>query len=204
MIASLAGTVAHVSLDRAVLDVQGIGYLVHAAPATLAGLRPGEPAQLQTTLVVREDSMTLYGFADADERDVFETAQSVSGVGPRIALAMLAVLTPDALRRAIAAEDTASLRRVPGIGAKSAQRIVLELTGKLGAPGADDGATTVVAAAVDSRGQVVDALTGLGWSSKVAEDAVAKVLVDAGSDVVDAADVPGTLRAALRRLGPRG
>lgn len=203
MIASLAGTVAQVALDRAVLDVQGVGYLVHAAPATLAGLRPGEPARLQTTLVVREDSMTIYGFADADERDVFETAQSVSGVGPRIALAMLAVLTPDALRRAIAAEDTASLRRVPGIGAKSAQRIVLELTGKLGEPGGD-GAPAVVAAAADARGQVVDALTGLGWSSKVAEDAVAKVLADAGTDAVDQADVPGTLRAALRRLGPRG
>jgi holliday junction DNA helicase RuvA len=204
VIASLAGTVAQVSLDRAVLDVQGVGYLVHATPTTLAGLRPGEPARLQTTLVVREESMTLYGFADADEREVFETAQSVSGVGPRIALAMLAVLTPDALRRAIAAEDTAALRRVPGIGAKSAQRIVLELTGKLGAPGADDGATAVVDAAADARGQVVDALTGLGWSSKVAEDAVAKVLADAGADVVDQADVPGTLRAALRRLGPRG
>nr|WP_216645652.1 Holliday junction branch migration protein RuvA [Isoptericola halotolerans] len=198
----MAGTVAQVSLDRAVLDVQGVGYLVHATPATLAGLRPGEPARLQTTLVVREESMTLYGFADADEREVFETAQSVSGVGPRIALAMLAVLTPDALRRAIAAEDTATLRRVPGIGAKSAQRIVLELTGKLGAPG-DDGALRVVAPA-DARAQVVEALTGLGWSSKVAEDAVAKVLADEGADVVDEAQVPGTLRAALRRLGPRG
>ncbi|WP_277210099.1 Holliday junction branch migration protein RuvA [Isoptericola croceus] len=204
MIASLAGTVTQVALDRAVLDVQGVGYLVHATPATLAGLRPGEPAHLHTTLVVREDSMTVYGFADADEREVFETAQSVSGVGPRIALAMLAVLTPDALRRAIAAEDTAALRRVPGVGAKSAQRIVLELTGKLGAPGSDGGATHVAAAFTDGRGQVVEALVGLGWSAKVAEDAVAKVLAEAGTDVVAEADVPATLRAALRRLGPRG
>lgn len=204
MIASLAGTVARVTLDRAVLDVNGVGYLVHATPATLAALRPGEPAQLHTTLVVREDSMTVYGFVDADEREVFETAQSVSGVGPRIALAMLAVLTPDALRRAIAAEDTAALRRVPGIGAKSAQRIVLELTGKLGAPGADDGAGQVAAPVPDGRGQVVDALAGLGWSVKVAEDAVLKVLAEAGAETVAEADVPATLRAALRRLGPRG
>lgn len=204
MIASLAGTVARVTLDCAVLDVNGVGYLVHATPATLAALRPGEPAQLHTTLVVREDSMTVYGFVDADEREVFETAQSVSGVGPRIALAMLAVLTPDALRRAIAAEDTAALRRVPGIGAKSAQRIVLELTGKLGAPVADDGAGQVAAPVPDGRGQVVDALAGLGWSVKVAEDAVAKVLAEAGAETVAEADVPATLRAALRRLGPRG
>lgn len=204
MIASLAGTVARVTLDCAVLDVNGVGYLVHATPATLAALRPGEPAQLHTTLVVREDSMTVYGFVDADEREVFETAQSVSGVGPRIALAMLAVLTPDALRRAIAAEDTAALRRVPGIGAKSAQRIVLELTGKLGAPVADDGAGQVAAPVPDGRGQVVDALAGLGWSVKVAEDAVLKVLAEAGAETVAEADVPATLRAALRRLGPRG
>ncbi|MCK0115546.1 Holliday junction branch migration protein RuvA [Isoptericola sp. S6320L] len=204
MIASLAGTVTQVTLDRAVLDVNGVGYLVHATPATLAGLRLGEPAQLHTTLVVREDSMTVYGFAEADEREVFETAQSVSGVGPRIALAMLAVLTPDALRRAIAGEDTAALRRVPGIGAKSAQRIVLELTGKLGAPGADGVAGPSAAAVADGRGQVVDALAGLGWSVKVAEDAVAKVLAEAGTETVTETEVPATLRAALRRLGPRG
>lgn len=204
MIASLAGTVAQVSLDRAVLDVNGVGYLVHATPATLSGLRIGESARLHTTLVVREDSMTVYGFADADEREVFEVAQSVSGVGPRIALAMLAVLTPDALRRAIDAEDTATLRRVPGIGAKSAQRIVLELSGKLGAPGADDGGAVAFAPLGDGRVQVVEALVGLGWSAKVAEDTVGKVLAEAGTDVVPEAEVPATLRAALRRLGPRG
>ncbi|WP_418276752.1 Holliday junction branch migration protein RuvA [Isoptericola jiangsuensis] len=202
MIAYLAGTVAHVTLDRAVLDVQGVGYLVHAAPATLAGLRVGEPARLHTTLVVREDSMTLYAFAEPAEREVFETAQSVSGVGPRIALAMLAVLTPDALRRAVDGEDTATLQRVPGIGAKSAQRIVLELSGKLGAP-TGEGVAVVGPATSDERGQVVEALVGLGWSTKVADDAVAKVLAEAGHDTVGAADVPATLRAALRVLGPK-
>lgn len=204
MIASLTGTVAHVTLERAVVDVGGVGYLVQATPATLSSLRVGQEARLHTTLVVREDSMTLYAFADADEREVFETAQSVSGVGPRIALAMLAVLTPDALRRAIAAEDTAALRRVPGIGAKSAQRIVLELSGKLGVPGAEaaaGGAVPAAPTAQDRRDQVVEALVGLGWTAKVAEDAVAKVLADAGTDVVTEGEVATTLRAALRALG---
>ncbi len=204
MIASLTGTVAHVTLERAVVDVGGVGYLVQATPATLSSLRVGQEARLHTTLVVREDSMTLYAFADADEREVFETAQSVSGVGPRIALAMLAVLTPDALRRAIAAEDTAALRRVPGIGAKSAQRIVLELSGKLGVPGAEavaGGAAPAAPTAQDRRDQVVEALVGLGWTAKVAEDAVGKVLAEAGSDVVTEGEVATTLRAALRTLG---
>ena len=205
MIASLAGTVAQVGLDRAVVDVGGVGYLVHATPATLAGLRVGEHARLHTTLVVREDSMTVYAFADADEREVFETAQSVSGVGPRIALAMLAVLTPDALRRAIATEDLAALKRVPGIGAKSAQRIVLELGGKLAAPGPDGAPAGPApsAASGDRRDQVVEALVGLGWTAKVADDAVAKVLAETGTEVVQESEVAATLRAALRGLGGR-
>ncbi len=204
MIASLTGTVAHVTLDRAVVDVGGVGYLVHATPATLSSLRVGQEVRLHTTLVVREDSMTVYAFADADEREVFETAQSVSGVGPRIALAMLAVLTPDALRRAIAAEDTAALRRVPGVGAKSAQRIVLELSGKLGVPGGEPGNGGAAPAAPtdqDRRDQVVEALVGLGWTAKAAEDAVGKVLAEAGTDVLTEAEVATTLRAALRMLG---
>ncbi|GAB6937810.1 Holliday junction branch migration protein RuvA [Isoptericola variabilis] len=208
MIASLTGTVTHVTLERAVLDVGGVGYLVHATPGTLAGLRVGERAQLHTTLVVREDSMTVFGFAEADEREVFETAQSVSGVGPRIALAMLAVLTPDALRRAVASEDLAALRRVPGVGPKSAQRLVLELSGKLGAP-TSDGAVVPdappVAAGDPARDQVVEALVGLGWAAKIAQDTVDRVLRDAGDDVPDGGpiDVAATLRAALRSLGGR-
>ncbi|PZR52724.1 Holliday junction branch migration protein RuvA [Xylanimonas oleitrophica] len=205
MIASLAGVVEHVSLDRAVIDVGGVGYLVHATPATLAGLRVGERAHLATTLVVREDSMTVYGFADAEEREVFETVQSVSGIGPRIALALLAVHTPDALRRAVHTQDVKALTRVPGIGAKGAQRIVLELSGKLAAP--DDGAAAGGAAAPvragDRRDQVVEALVGLGYPAKVAEEAVAAVLSDAGAETVAEADVASTLRAALRSLGGR-
>ncbi|MEN5075472.1 Holliday junction branch migration protein RuvA [Isoptericola cucumis] len=208
MIASLTGTVTHVSLERVVLDVGGVGYLVHATPGTLAGLRVGERAQLHTTLVVREDSMTVYGFAEADEREVFETAQSVSGVGPRIALAMLAVMPPDALRRAVDSDDTAALRRVPGVGPKSAQRIVLELSGKLGAPssGGPGAQETPTPASGDvGRDQVVEALVGLGWTAKVAQDAVDRVLAESATDGVPAApvDVAATLRAALRSLGGR-
>ncbi|GGI12022.1 Holliday junction branch migration protein RuvA [Isoptericola cucumis] len=208
MIASLTGTVTHVSLERVVLDVGGVGYLVHATPGTLAGLRVGERAQLHTTLVVREDSMTVYGFAEADEREVFETAQSVSGVGPRIALAMLAVMPPDALRRAVDSDDTAALRRVPGVGPKSAQRIVLELSGKLGAPssGGPGAQETPTPASGDAgRDQVVEALVGLGWTAKVAQDAVDRVLADSATDGAPAApvDVAATLRAALRSLGGR-
>lgn len=205
MIASLVGTVAHVGLDRAVVEVGGIGYLVHATPPTLATLRVGSQARLATTLVVREDSFTLYGFTDDDERAVFETVQTVSGVGPRLALAMLAVHTPDALRRAVATEDLAALVRVPGIGRKGAQRIVLELAGKIGAPSGDDAPAAGATAGDDRREQVVEALVGLGWTAKVAEDAVTTVVEQAGTDRVEEADVASALRAALRLLGgPRG
>ncbi len=203
MFASLTGTVAHVGIDRAVLDVGGIGYLLHATPATLAGLRVGESARLATSLVVREDSLTLFGFADDDERAVFEAAQTVSGVGPRLALAMLAVHPPDALRRAVAEEDLAALMRVPGIGRKGAQRIALELGGKLGAPAGAAAAAEAAPAAADHRDQVVQALVGLGWNLKAAQDAVAKVLAEAGAEAVAAAEVSAALRAALRLLGGR-
>lgn len=202
MIASLSGTVESVTLDRAVLDVAGVGYLVHATPATLAALRVGERARLATSLVVREDSMTVYGFGDDDERQVFETLQQVSGVGPRLALAMLAVHTPDGLRRAVLGEDLAALTRVPGIGRKGAQRITLELADRLGAPtGGTEEAAGGPATAADHRDQVVEALVGLGWNLKVAQDTVASVLVDAGTDSVADDEVAGALRAALRVLG---
>ncbi|MEV0949244.1 Holliday junction branch migration protein RuvA [Promicromonospora sp. NPDC050249] len=205
MIASLTGTVAHVGLDRAVVDVGGVGYLVHATPTTLATLRVGETAGVSTSMVVREDSMTLYGFGDPDERDVFEVVQTVSGVGPRLALAMLAVHTPDALRRAVAGEDLAALTRVPGIGRKGAQRIVLELGDRLGPPsGALTGAGSATEPAAnvgDHSERVVEALAGLGWPAKQADDAVAKVLADAGTDAITADEVATTLRAALRLLG---
>ncbi|WP_093181976.1 Holliday junction branch migration protein RuvA [Sanguibacter gelidistatuariae] len=208
MIASLSGTVQALRLDNAVLEVAGIGYLVHATPATLAALRVGSPAVLATSLVVREDSLTLYGFADDDERLIFEGVQSVSGVGPRMALAILAVHTPDGVRRALVGGDVKALTRVPGIGLKGAQRLILELGDKLGKPSSQvavNGAPAAPAADTDLSWQVVEALVGLGWSAKVAEDAVATVVADSGSEGVDLAQVPIILRATLRSLGgPRG
>src|SRR5216683_6885249 len=134
MIAHLDGTVSSVAPDGAVIEVGGVGLLVQCTPGTLAGLRPGQRARVATSLVVREDALTLYGFAGEDERNTFELVQTASGVGPRLALAMLAVFSPDALRRAVAAEDLPALTSVPGIGRKGAQRIVLELAGRLGSP----------------------------------------------------------------------
>ena len=136
MISHLDGLVCAIAPEGAVIEVGGVGLLVQATPGTLAGLRTGERARVATSLVVREDALTLYGFASDDERDVFELVQTASGVGPRLALAMLASFSPDGLRQAIAAEDVAALTRVPGIGRKGAQRIVLELAGRLGSPAA--------------------------------------------------------------------
>ncbi|GEA84266.1 ATP-dependent DNA helicase RuvA [Cellulomonas sp. A375-1] len=204
MIASVRGTVLAVRLDSAVVEVGGVGMLVQATPATLAQLRHGQEALLHTSLVVREDSLTLFGFAEDDEREAFEIVQTVSGVGPRLALAMLAVHTPDGLRRAVAGEDLKALERVPGIGRKGAQRIVLELKDRLGAPSAVPVAGAAAAAPTptetDRRQQVVDALVGLGWNPKVAEEAVTDVLADTEGPLT-AEDVPAVLRAALRGLG---
>src|SRR5579862_8496874 len=135
MIAHLDGTVRGLAPDGAVIEVGGVGLLVQCTPGTLAGLRMGERAKVATSLTVREDALTLYGFASEDERNVFELLQTASGVGPRLALAMLAVHDPDALRRAVSTEDLTTLMLVPGIGKKGAQRIVLELAGRLGPAG---------------------------------------------------------------------
>lgn len=198
MIASVSGQVRLLRLDAAVVEVAGIGLLVHASPRTLAGLRVGQVAQLATTMVVREDSLTLFGFVDDDERATFETLQTVSGIGPRLALAMLAVHEPETLRRAVATDDLMTLRKVPGVGLKGAQRMVLELKGKLGAPGAGvEGEPPSQLADDGWQGQVRDALVGLGWAAKVADEAVEKVAPAPGEPV----DVPAVLRAALQRLG---
>ena len=200
MIASVRGTVLHVRLDSAVVEVGGVGMLVQATPATLAELRVGAESTLHTSLVVREESLTLFGFADADDRDVFETVQTVSGIGPRLALAMLAVHTPDGLRRAVAEQDLTALQKVPGIGRKGAQRIALELTDRLGAPtGGVVPLQEPAAPAGSGHGEVVEALVGLGWSARQAEDAVAVVTAEGGDGAAPA--TPAVLRAALRHLG---
>jgi holliday junction DNA helicase RuvA len=201
MIAHLNGTVAGVSPDGAVIDVGGVGLRVQCTPDTLASLRLGERARVATALVVREDSLTLFGFGSEDERNVFELLQTASGVGPRLALAMLAVHSPDALRRAVAAEDLNALMMVPGIGKKGAQRIVLELKDRLGAPGDVIGngfAPAARATAPSWRDQVQSGLTNLGWSARDAEAAIAAV--ESESDGDQAPDVATALRAALRKL----
>lgn len=199
MIASLRGTVLRAGLDAVVVEVGGVGMLVHTTPGTAASLRPGSDATLSTTLVVREDSLTLYGFADDDEKSVFETVQTVSGVGPRLALAMLAVHTPDAVRAAVGTGDVAALTKVPGIGKKGAERLVLELRDKIGhVTGAGSVVSTSQPATAAWQGQVQEALVGLGWTVKQADDAVEKV---AASAPAPDASVSALLRAALQVLG---
>jgi Holliday junction DNA helicase RuvA len=200
MIAHLNGLVAGIGLDGAVIEVGGVGLRVQCTPDTLATLKPGEQARVATSLVVREDSLTLFGFGTDDERNVFELLQTASGVGPRLALAMLAVHSPDALRRAVATEDIKTLTMVPGVGNKGAQRIVLEMKDKLGAPSdfdAGPGAAAPRRGAPSWRDQVATGLVNLGWSARDAEVAIAAVEADSDGQ---APDVATALRAALRKL----
>jgi Holliday junction DNA helicase RuvA len=197
MIAFVRGTVAQVGLSSVVIDIGGVGIQVSCAPGTIATLREGATATLPTSMVVREDSLTVFGFLDDDEKNVFELLQTASGVGPKLAQAMLAVLSPDQLRRAITTEDVKTLTQVPGVGQKGAQRIILELKDRIGPPGG--GATTVVPSAPAEplwRGQVRDGLVGLGWSAKEADKAIDVVAPEDG----EPGDVGALLRAALRAL----
>ena len=197
MIASVRGVVAAIAADSAVIEVGGVGLAVQCAPGTLAGLRTGAEARLATSLVVREDSLTLYGFADDDEKNLFELLQTASGVGPRLAQAVLAVHQPEAVRRAISAGDIAALTRVPGIGKKGAERLVLELRDRIGAVSTGpDG----VAGALSGgwQEQVRQGILALGWSAQQADQAVAAV-----AETVDGETppVPVLLRHAIRLLG---
>jgi Holliday junction DNA helicase RuvA len=200
VIASVRGTVAKVGLDHVVVEVGGVGMLLHTTPATASGCRRGSELELATSLVVREDSLTLYGFASGAERDMFETVQTVSGVGPRLALAMLSVMGPDELAAALSTGDAKALTAIPGIGAKSAQRLVLELRDKVGAlhgPATPATAATAPPGPGDTgREQVTEALVGLGWTARQASEAVDRVVAAAPAD----ADVATLLRLALREL----
>jgi Holliday junction DNA helicase RuvA len=231
MIAHLDGLVTTVAPEGAVIDVGGVGLLVQCSPGTLAGLRPGERSKVSTSLVVREDALTLYGFGSDDERNTFELLQTASGIGPRLALAMLATFSPDGLRRAVAAEDVNALTSVPGIGRKGAQRIVLELAGRLGSPGeaGHAGAGSALTGASGTgpgragavgvltwRDQVRTGLVNLGWQARDADQAIAMIEPDLlasetagqpgadgepGADGAAEVDVAVALRAALRVLG---
>lgn len=196
MIASVRGEVLEVALDHVVIEAAGVGYRVNATPSTLATLRSGTEARLVTAMIVREDSQTLYGFSDNETRDLFLTLLSVSGVGPRLAMATLAVHDAPSLRQVLHDGDVAALTRVPGIGKRGAERMVLELRDKVGAMAAVPGAPSLNGHAV--RNPVVEALIGLGFAAKQAEDATDKVLA-ADRD----STTSGALRAALSLLGKK-
>lgn len=200
MISTLTGRVSAISLDALVLDVGGVGFAVRTTPQALAHARHGQELTMHTELVVREDSLTLFGFPRREETETFRIVQSVSGIGPRIALAVLAVLSPDDLRRAVADEDTKAIARTPGIGPKVAQRMVLELKDRLGPASTSVGADPTASASGDGApsgpaADVIEALVGLGWPEKAAGAAVDRAVAAGEGD-------PGTiLRTALRSLG---
>nr|WP_221377984.1 Holliday junction branch migration protein RuvA [Actinoplanes polyasparticus] len=197
MIASVRGVVAAIAPDSAVIEVGGVGLQVQCAPGTLAGLKPGAEARLATSMVVREDSLTLYGFADDDEKHLFELLQTASGVGPRLAQAVLAVHQPETVRRAIAGGDLATLTRVPGIGKKGAERLVLELRDRIGPlPIGDGGSAGVLNGAWQE--QVRQGVLALGWSAAQADQAVVAVAESIEGEVPP---VPVLLRQAIRLLG---
>jgi Holliday junction DNA helicase RuvA len=196
MIASVRGEVLDIALDHVVIEAAGVGYKVMATPSTLATLRRGSEARLITAMIVREDSMTLYGFSDADARDLFLTLLGVSGVGPKIALATLAVYDATSLRQALADGDVTALTRVPGIGKRGAERMVLELRDKIGPVHTTAGAVALTLNGHSVRGPVVEALVGLGFAVKQAEEATDKVLANEPE-----ANQSTALRAALSMLG---
>ncbi|MEW5813271.1 MAG: Holliday junction branch migration protein RuvA [Actinomycetota bacterium] len=195
MIASVRGEVIDIALDHVVIEAAGVGYKVMATPSTLATLRRGTEARLITAMIVREDSQTLYGFADADARDLFLTLLGVSGIGPSIALGALAMYDGPTLRAAIGDGDVTALTRIPKVGKKTAELLVLTLRDKVGSSSSTGSAAT---GGHGIRGPVVEALVGLGFAQKQAEEATDKVLANDPE-----ATTSGALRAALSMLGKK-
>lgn len=196
MIAHLTGTVRHLTTEKVVLEVGGVGYSISITPRTSTHIVMGSEISLSTTLIVREDSMTLFGFLDARDRDIYETLQSVTGIGPKVALAITGALTPDELARAIALEDIAAIEKVPGIGRKGAQRLILELKGKL----VSDTSTPQLATHSAVRDQLLSALTGLGFTAKESDIAINNTfanLVENGEEP-STMGVPELLKLALQ------
>lgn len=198
MIASVRGTVAATAGDSVVVEASGVGYLVAVTPDVAAAATIGREMHLHTALLVREDGMSLVGFPDREQLRVFTALTGVSGVGPKSALGVLAVLTIDEIASAVAEEDDAPFRRVPGIGPKTAKLIVVQLAGRLDVS-PRPGATPAAGAATDAAAQVVAALVGLGWPERTAAETVTAVRSNA-PDADDA--VPALLRRALSVLGP--
>jgi Holliday junction DNA helicase RuvA len=176
MIATLFGTIRALKLDQAVIDVNGVGYLVHITAQTSGKLSIGRDYLVFTSMVVREDSMTLYAFTENDERELFELVQTVSGIGPKVALAITAAMSIDDLASAVNTKDEAAIAAVQGIGKKSAQRLILELSGKL-----DFSHPVTRASGFSWRDQLVDALTGLGFTRKQAEQAINEIAANRDS-----------------------
>jgi Holliday junction DNA helicase RuvA len=210
LIASVSGRVAAVSPDGAVVEVGGIGLSVQCTPGTIARLQVGENARLATSLIVREDSLTLYGFSDDDERQLFELLQTANGVGPRLAQAVLAIHPPREVRRAVSMADVKALMQVPGIGKKGAERLILELRDRLGSITTDTSLDGPAVAGLPSvtpvapwRDQLTSALVGLGWSTKEAEGAVIQLAPVADEQIVStgSVEVAVLLRQALQLLG---
>ncbi len=198
MISSLRGSVLALRGASAMIDVGGVGYSVSVTPAHASSLRKGETTFVFTTLVVRDDSLSLFGFTTSEEREVFELLTGVTGVGPKSALGVLAVLSPTEIARAVAHEDDAVFRSVSGVGPKTAKLIVLSLAGKLET--IRDLPRDSTAGSLPSRNRVLVALVGLGWSERDAERALHEVIAEDAAH--SSLEVPALLRLTLARLGP--
>jgi Holliday junction DNA helicase RuvA len=198
VISSVRGTVLSTTSSHVHVDVGGLGYSVQITPQHALTLRVGNEVRLHTALIVREDDMSLFGFATLPELEMFDLLRGVSGVGPKSALGVLATLTPDQIASAVAAEDDGPFRKVSGIGPKTAKLIVVSLAGKIFAP---VGVAPAAAPPSSTAQNVVAALVGLGWNERVAIQAVDEV-IDAATDD-GALPVPALLRLALARLGPQ-
>jgi holliday junction DNA helicase RuvA len=199
MISSVRGTVLSVAGTSAVIEVGGVGLAVQVTPEHGLALRVGAEAMVRTALIVREDDLSLYGFAEADELTVFDALRSVTGVGPRSAMGVLAAMSPGEIAQAIALDDDAAFRKVSGIGPKTAKLIVLSLAGKLGvAPGPRAAAVHQPKGVTEN---VLLALVGLGWQERVALQAIDDAVATASP--ADSANVQALLRLALANLGPQ-
>ncbi|MGD7001140.1 Holliday junction branch migration protein RuvA [Corynebacterium halotolerans] len=203
MIASLRGTVTTIGLDHAVIECSGVGYLFTATPRTLAELRRGEESSVLTTLVVREDSMQLYGFTDSESREMFHLLQTVSGLGPRLAVASQSVLDPGEIARAVRDSDSKTLQRIPGVGKRVAERMILELKEKVShfaepVPEGPVPAAQLPVGADHVADEVTQALLGLGFAEKEISKVVAEVLAQQPE-----LDTAVALRASLTALGKK-
>lgn len=202
MISLLNGIVRSISQEKAIVEVGGVGLSVSITGPTSANLNLGASVQLFTTLIVREDSLTLFGFLDDESRSTFELVQTVSGIGPKVALAIMGAHTPDSLARAIAQEDIKAIEKVPGIGRKGAQRLILELKGKISDFG---GAERLQSHQPLWREQLISALVSLGFSAKDSDSAINAVLASYAEDGTDPAtvDLSELLKKTLQN-GRRG